>query len=141
MFELSSAPGLCECLAGERVLRSTIVRLQGKGIWILPAGKPSVNPLELIQSTKLPALIDELNSRFDWIIIDSPPVLPLADTSAWARLADGILLVTRPGKTEKRKLRAGVEAIEPQKLIGAILNVSRNPSAADYGYYGNPVVR
>lgn len=138
MFELGSSPGLCECLRGENSLASTIFQPQGMEICILPAGKTSANPLELIQSTKMPALVDDLSARFDWIIVDSPPVLPLADTSAWARLIDGILLVTRPGTTKKHSLQAGVKVIEPQKLIGAILNACSSPSAADYAYYGLP---
>ena len=84
----------------------------------------------------LPALMDELAVLFDWIIIDSPPVLPLADTSVWMRLTDGILLVTRHGITEKRQLLRGLEALEPKKLIGALANGSKN--AADSNYYYSP---
>ncbi len=70
-------------------------------------------------------MMDQLAVLFDWIIIDSPPVLPLADTSVWMRLADGILLTTRQGTTEKRQLQRGLEAIEPKKLIGALVNSSK----------------
>jgi Mrp family chromosome partitioning ATPase len=80
--------------------------------------------------------MDQLTIWFDWIIVDSPPVLPLADTSVWMRLADGILLVTRQGITEKRKLQRGLEALEPKKLIGALVNGSEN--AADSDYYYSP---
>ena len=51
--------------------------------------------------------MDKIAAWFDWIIIDSPPVLPLADTSVWMRLADGVLLVTRQGMTEKRAVEKG----------------------------------
>ena len=78
--------------------------------------------------------MDQLTTWFDWIIVDSPPVLPLADTSVWMRLADGILLATRQGVTEKRKLLRGLEAIEPKKLIGALVNSSNNAAASDYYY-------
>jgi Mrp family chromosome partitioning ATPase len=84
--------------------------------------------------------MDQLTAWFDWIIIDSPPVLPLADTSVWMRLADGILLATRQGSTEKRQLLRGLEAIEPRKLIGALVNSSDNASANDY-YYNPPTVQ
>ena len=80
--------------------------------------------------------MDQLTGWFDWIIIDSPPVLPLADTSVWMRLADGILIVTRQGTTEKRHLQRGLEALEPKKLIGALVNGSKN--AADSNYYYSP---
>ena len=78
--------------------------------------------------------MDRLSGWFDWIVIDAPPVLPLADTSVWTRLADGILLVTRQGTTEKRQLLRGLEALEPQKLIGAVLNSSKNQPHSDYYY-------
>jgi Mrp family chromosome partitioning ATPase len=94
-----------------------------------------VNPLELLESKKLPDLMEQLTAIFDWIIIDSPPVLPIADTSVWSRLADGILLVTRQGVTEKRHLQRGLEALDQEKLIGALLNSSRRTSDNDYYAY------
>ena len=93
---------------------------------MLPAGSAPQNPLELMQSGKLSPLMEQLEAWFDWIVIDSPPVLPLADTSLWSRLADGILLVTRKGITEKQQLQRGLEAIEKSKLLGALVNSSAN---------------
>jgi capsular exopolysaccharide synthesis family protein len=127
--------GICECLQGHRSLVTSICHLEGAGFWILPAGNTQNNPLELLQSGKLSALMDQLNSWFDWIIIDSPPVLPLADTSVWMRLSDGILLVSRQGTTVKRQLQRGLEALEQRKVIGALLNASKHPDHDDY-YYG-----
>jgi len=134
VFGIGSHPGICEWLQGGRSLRKSIYRLEGPGIWILPAGSPTSNSQELLQSTRLSAMMNQLTSWFDWIIIDSPPVLPLADTSVWTNLADGILLVTRQGITEKRQLQRGLEALDPQKLIGALLNSSRTVSHTDYYY-------
>ena len=139
MFGIEGMPGLSEWLHGERSVMTTIYHLEGPGLWMMPAGSADDNPLELLQSGKLPALLDQLAAWFDWIIIDSPPVLPLADTSVWARLADGILLITRQGITEKRKLKKGLEAIEPKKLIGALVNGSTNLADTDY-YYLKPKV-
>ncbi len=135
MFGLGKNPGICEQLLGQRSLISSIYRLEGPGFWLLPVGIAPSNPLELLQSGRLTELVDRLSGWFDWIIIDSPPVLPLADTSVWMRLADGILLVTRQGTTEKRKLQRGLEAIESQKLIGALLNGTQNSSDSDYYDY------
>lgn len=101
MFGLGRNPGLCEWLEGDRSLTTSIYHLEGANIWILPAGNAPSNALELLQSARLSAVMDQLAVLFDWIIIDSPPVLPLADTSVWMRLADGILLTTRQGTTEK----------------------------------------
>ena len=133
-FGLQGETGLCEWLYGEKDLTSSIYYLEGPGLWIMPAGRSPQNPLELLQSAKLAALIGQVAEWFDTIIIDSPPMLPLADTSIWMRLADGILLVTRQGATEKRQLQRTVEAVDPQKLIGALLNCSKSSLHSDYYY-------
>ena len=130
-FGIGRIPGLCEWLNGQSE-SINIYKLQGLGLWILPAGAAPQNPLELMQSGKLSVLMEQLEAWFDWIVIDSPPVLPLADTSLWSRLADGVLLVTRKGTTEKQQLQRGLEAIEKSKLLGALLNGSENVVHSDY---------
>jgi capsular exopolysaccharide synthesis family protein len=133
-FGIGRNPGICECLQGTRALVNSIYELDGLGLWILPSGSSDGNALELLQSGRLPAIMDQLTTWFDWVVIDSPPILPLADTSVWARMADGILMVTRQGITEKRHLKRGLEAIEHKKLIGALLNCSERFADNDYYY-------
>jgi capsular exopolysaccharide synthesis family protein len=130
-FGLGRVPGLSEWLRGETESMN-ICRLEALGLWVLPAGSAPENPLELMQSGKLSLLMDQLTQWFDWIVIDSPPVLPLADTSLWARLADGILLVTRKSVTEKQQLLRGLEALERSKLLGALVNGSTDAAHSDY---------
>ena len=132
---LGKIPGLSELLQGEPAASMNIYQLEGSGFWILPAGSPPRNPLELIQSGNLSLLMDQLAGWFDWIVIDSPPVLPLADTSVWMRMADAVLLVTRPGKTAKRQLQRALEAVEQSKLLGALVNGSKEVSLGDYYHY------
>jgi Mrp family chromosome partitioning ATPase len=81
--------------------------------------------------------MEQLAACFDWIIIDSPPVLPLADTSVWMRVADGILLVTRQGTTEKQQLQKGLEALDSQKLLGALLNGTMASAYSGYYYHSS----
>jgi capsular exopolysaccharide synthesis family protein len=141
-FGLGKIPGLSEWLQGESRPIQHIYRLEGSNLWLLPAGRPPENPLELMQSGRLSALFDQLSAWFDWIIIDSPPILPLADTSVWARLADGILLVTREGITKKRMLQQGLQALEQTKLLGAVVNSSANTDHTNYYQrYGPGVAR
>jgi capsular exopolysaccharide synthesis family protein len=130
-FGLGKAPGLSEWLRGETATLN-IYRLEALGLWVMPAGSAPENPLELMQSGKLAALMEQLNAWFDWVIIDSPPVLPLADTSIWGRLADGIVLVTRKDITEKKQLQRGLEALERSKLLGALINGSTDAAHSDY---------
>lgn len=129
---LGRIPGLSEWLQGEFCPITNIYRLEGCGFWFLPAGTPPANPLELMQTGRLSGLMNQLEAWFDWIVIDSPPVLPLADASVWARLADGVLLVTREGTTEKQQLQRGLQAIEPSKLLGAVVNCATDSVHEDY---------
>jgi capsular exopolysaccharide synthesis family protein len=135
LFGLGKTPGLGEWLQGQRGPMTSIYRLEEAGLWILPAGNSPRNPLEAMQSGRLSGLMDQLTSWFDWVIIDSPPVLPLADTSVWMRMADGVLLITRQGTTEKELLKRGIEALEPSKLIGAVINGLAKTRSSDYYYH------
>jgi len=137
-FGIGKIPGLCEWLGGQTE-SINIYKLESLGLWILPAGAAPENSLELMQSGKLPLLMEQLEAWFDWIVIDSPPVLPLADASLWSRLADGMLLVTRPGVTEKKQLQRGLAALETKKLLGALVNGSTDAAHSDYyQHYTSP---
>jgi capsular exopolysaccharide synthesis family protein len=134
-FGLGNVSGLSEWLRGEESSRIPIYHLESLGLWVLPAGNVHENALELLQSGRLLQLMEQLNDWFDWIVIDSPPILPLADTSIWVRAADGVLLVTRPGTTEKQQLQRGLEAIEKAKLLGALINNSASAAHSSYHRY------
>src|SRR5579864_226058 len=141
-FGLGEVPGLSAYLQGTTDGIPPIYCLDSLGIWLLPAGEAPENPLELLQSASLADLMNKLSGWFDWVVIDTPPILPLADTSVWTRLADGILFVTRQGTTDREQLKRGLEAIESAKLIGALLNSAANAGRGGYYYhYGSPAVR
>lgn len=137
MFGIQVSHGITDWLPeNTNQLSSDIYHLEEAGLWVLPAGRATNNPLEILQSPMLPKMMEQLAAWFDWIVIDSPPVLPLADTSVWTRLADGVLLVTRQGTTEKRQLEKGLAALESSKMLGALVNGSM---ASEYsGYYYRP---
>ena len=138
IFGIEATSGIPECVRDEGRHLTGIYRLENAGLWILPAGETPRNPLELLQSHQLQSALERVTGYFDWIIIDSPPVLPLADTSIWMRMADGVLLVTRQGTTQKRQLQKGLEALDQKKLLGALLN---GAVASTYsGYYGRSSV-
>jgi protein-tyrosine kinase len=133
--------GLVEWAHGDTGRIPSIYRLEDTGVWFLPAGMPPEHPLELIQAPQTAALFEQLTSWFDWVIIDSPPVLPLADTSVWTRLAEGVLLVTREGTTDKRELKRGLEALDKSKLFGMVVNGCGNTDHSNYYQRYAPAVR
>jgi protein-tyrosine kinase len=131
-FGVGRLAGLAEWLQSGMQTPSNIYRLGGPDFWLLPAGNPPANALELMQSGKLSQLMAHLSTMFDWIIVDSPPLLPLADATVWVRFTDGTLLVTREGKTEKASLKRGLEALKKSDLLGVVLNDS---SHVEHDYY------
>ncbi|HTY84370.1 MAG TPA: CpsD/CapB family tyrosine-protein kinase [Silvibacterium sp.] len=131
-FGLGHLAGLGEWLQGGAQAISNIYHLEGPNFWLMPAGDPPTNPLELMQSGRLSQLIAQLSDLFDWIVVDSPPLLPLADTTVWARLTDGALLVAREGKTEKGALQRGLEILKKSDLLGVVLN---GCASSDYKNY------
>jgi capsular exopolysaccharide synthesis family protein len=130
-------PGLSEVLRGERELSEVVYKLEGSGLWFIPAGVTPENPIEVMQSGRLQQLLEQLETFFDWIIIDTPPVLPLADTPLWMKLADGVLLVAREGVCEKKQLERAVEVIDRSTMLGVIVNsCSSNEQKYYYSRYG-----
>jgi capsular exopolysaccharide synthesis family protein len=131
-FGLGTLAGLAEWLRGGLQTPSNIYHLGRPGFWFMPAGDPPSNTLELMQSGRLSLLMKQLGTLFDWIIVDSPPLLPLADTTVWARLTEGTLLVAREGKTQKRSLLRGLEILKKSDLLGVVLNGCSNLDQESY---------
>ena len=134
-LNLGLLAGLGEWLQSGEDTISNIYHLASLGFWLMPAGSPLDNPLELMQSGRLSQLLVQLSELFDWIIIDSPPLLPLADTTVWARLTDGTLLVTREGKTQKGALERGLEILKKSDILGVVLNSYTALDHNSYYYY------
>ena len=129
---LGRLAGLAEWLQGDFEGPANIYKLVGPGFWMMPAGEPPANTLELMQSGRLSKLLNQVSDMFDWIVVDSPPLLPLADTTVWGRLTDGTLLVAREGKTQKNPLQRGLEAIRKSDLLGVVLNGCADPDHDNY---------
>ena len=130
--------GLSEVLRGERQLSEVVYKLKGSGLFFIPAGVTPENPIEVMQSGRLQQLLEELETFFDWIIIDTPPIRPLADTAVWMKLADGVLLVTREGVCEKKQLERTVEVIDRSTVLGVVVNsCSSNEQKYYYARYSS----
>jgi protein-tyrosine kinase len=123
LLGLGSLPGISEWWAQPNApVTEFLYRLEGLPLWLFPAGLPSEHPTEILQSARLAALMTQFSGWFDWIIVDSAPLLPLADANLWARLVDGVLLVVRENRTPRRALEKGLESLDDPKIIGVVLN-------------------
>ena len=131
-FGLGRLAGLGEWLQGDHQKTSNIYRLADFNFWMMPAGDPPSNPLELMQSGNLARLMEHIGNLFDWIIVDSPPLLPLADTTVWSRVTDGTLLVARVGKTEKAQLERALDLVKKSDLLGVVVNGSEQTDYKSY---------
>ena len=142
-FGLGRLGGLADWLQNGQQTACNIYHLGGPDFWLMPAGEPLANTLELMQSGRLSQLMEQLAPLFYWIIIDAPPLLPLADTTVWQRFADGTLLVVREGTSEKGPLQRGLEILKKTDLIGVVLNSSSNGNRHNYyqRYKANDVKR
>lgn len=115
--------GLSTALSHGGELDGALVTLQQPRLAILPAGPHAEHPAELLESTGMKRLLATLKTQFDIILIDAPPVLPVADAGILAAEADGVLLVIRAGKTQRRTVQQAMEQVRKMKakLLGCVL--------------------
>lgn len=102
---IKPSPGLSDILKGEIEPDATFVSPNIDNLTIIPAGKAPRNPAELLGSKKMKVLLESLRARFDYIFIDSPPVMPLTDPCVLGALADGVIMVMQAGRTQRDMLK------------------------------------
>lgn len=141
LFGTPDLNGISEQLTQNMPLTQNLYRFQDLSLWCLFAGRDCSRPLELLQSSRLPILLNDLSDMFDWIIIDAPPVAALADADLWSRLVDRVLIVVREGFTSKKLLRQTLKSIDPKLVCGVILNEAKDAQSQYMYYYGNPNTR
>jgi capsular exopolysaccharide synthesis family protein len=115
-FNVNNMIGLSDVLIGTHSLKAALQRPGDERLLVLTAGKMPPNPSELLGSTKMEEVVKSLEEWGDWVIIDTPPLLAVADAAAVARWADGVLLVTKAGFSTRD---AGKKAIELLGKVGA----------------------
>jgi protein-tyrosine kinase len=133
-----SSPGLTDYLRGTADLISIIQQGQGGNLCFIPGGDEVTNPSELIANGRMKVLLDRLAPIFDWIILDSPPCLLVADPSVLADICDGVLLVTRAGVTPATIAQRACQELRGRNLVGVVLNGMQDSHTyhSDYYYYG-----
>ena len=136
---LKPGPGLSECLEEGLDPIPFIRRLEPLGWYLLKAGGKHINPTELLQSGTLPGLLARLSPHFDWILLDSPPVLPVTDAVAMAREVDAVLMVVRAGSTPRDAVQLSLAQLGRRKLVAVVLNAieASRHGYSDYGYYSD----
>lgn len=133
---LARSPGLSEVLAGTRELAS-VIQQPSRNLRTLSSGETPPNPSELLGSTAMEALLARLGECADFIIIDTPPLLAVADAAAAARWSDAALVVTREGLTTRDGARRAREQLDGvgKRVIGVVVTGTTETEAAGGGYY------
>jgi protein-tyrosine kinase len=119
---LGELQGLREWFDSPQPLTEFIYQIEGYQLWLLPAGAPAGDALRVLQSERFAEAVDRLSECFDWIIIDAPPLTPLADIHFWVQKADGVLLVIRDGVAQKETLVRGLAGLDSARLLGVVHN-------------------
>jgi succinoglycan biosynthesis transport protein ExoP len=123
-----------------RIIQSQIDKTSVSGLDVLCAGKVPSNPSELLGSSNFVSMIDTLRGRYDYLIVDCPPLLPVTDAAVVATVSDGVLLIVHAGKTRKPEFlgaRAAIESVG-SRILGVVLNkIPEDRKSYNYGYrYG-----
>jgi len=134
---LEGSVGLTTVLLGRASLNDMMVRWGQSEMYVLPAGEIPPNPSELLGSDAMRDLFAQLTERFDFVLVDTPPVLPVTDAMVVDKLTGGSLLVVAANRTRKRHVAEALRAFETAgaKLAGSALNMAPMESASYYGYY------
>lgn len=139
LFGTQSCPGLSDYLRGEADEYGVIQKGMSENLFLIPGGNVVSNPSELLLSDRMKQLFNTVTPVFDWIIIDSPPTLPVHDASVLADLVDGVLFVIRAGSTDAEIVERTAAEFQGKNLLGVVLN--RVQKTDSYGeqyqnYYG-----
>ena len=132
IFDLAQEPGLSNLLVGDCKPSEAIRKTPVANLCVLPAGMVPPNPAELLGSKRCEEFLATLGQTFDWVILDSPPVLAVADASIMANTATGVVFVVGADQTSRQAARAALEQLEAVQahVIGAVLNrvdLEKNP--------------
>lgn len=127
------SPGLADYLEGGVDEFSVIQRSPAPNFYFIPSGNAVSNPSELIGNGRLKVLLTRLLPAFEWIILDSPPVIPVFNSRLIAGLCDGALMLVRAGKTPHDLAKKACQEFQDKGLLGVVLNQVRVHS--HYGYY------
>jgi protein-tyrosine kinase len=132
----AAAPGLSDYLSGTADEMAVIQHGREGGLYFIAGGKSANNASELLSNGRMKTLIESAAACFDWIIIDSPPCLPVADASVIAGYCDGVLLVVRASATPSSAANRVTQELQKRNLLGVVLNAVDEKTLSYGSYYG-----
>lgn len=133
---IEGSAGLTSVLLGRVELEEVLQPWGGMSLAVLPSGPIPPNPSELLGSQQMRRILDELRSRADIVVIDAPPLLPVADAAVLGQNCDGAVLVARYGRTSVDQVRRAADQLRAVdvRLLGSVLNMAPLPKDSGYRY-------
>jgi receptor protein-tyrosine kinase len=136
LFQIDRSPGLTDFLQGKAQLHECLRRLEGSNLYVMPAGEGVVNPLELLNRVEVKLLMDQLPRVFNWVLLDSPPLLFAADGNLLSTLCSATILVVRIGSTTIDSVTRAMQSLCENNVVGIIVNGARRGELySKYTYY------
>lgn len=136
LFQIDRSPGATDYLLGNAPLPACMKRIEGTNLFLMPAGSWVKNPLELLNLREVKTLFEELPKLFNWVILDSPPLLFSADANLLGTLTDGTILVVRIGQTTIDTVTRAMQSLCENNVLGIVVNGARAGELySKYTYY------
>ena len=136
MFGIDRSPGITDYLLGRVPLHQAMKKVAGTNLYILTAGEAVINPLELLNLREVKMLLDRLPALFNWVVLDSPPLLFAADANLLSTLCHGTLLVVRIGHTTIDSVTRAMQSLCNNNVLGIVVNGARRGELySKYTYY------
>lgn len=138
ILDVSNKVGLSNVLSQEWTVKEAVQTTRMPGVWVLTGGTPHPNPAQLLNSPGMPGLFEELAAPFDVVLLDSPPVLAVADATLLAPLVDGVLLAVGRAQTRRESIEAAIEQLAgvQARLLGVVVNwAERTRDLRHYRHY------
>ena len=136
LFGIDRGPGITDYLLGKVQLHEAMRRVAGTNLYLMPAGEAVINPLELLNLREVKQMLERLPSLFQWVIMDSPPLLFAADASLLSTMSHGTLLVVRIGHTTIDSVTRAMQSLCNNNVLGIVVNGARRGELySKYTYY------
>ncbi|HZU27704.1 MAG TPA: CpsD/CapB family tyrosine-protein kinase [Bryobacteraceae bacterium] len=136
LLQTERAPGITDYLQGKIQLHEAIRKVAGTNLYIMPAGEAVINPLELLNLREVKQMLDDLPKLFNWVILDSPPLLFAADANLLSTLSHGTILVVRIGATTIDSITRAMQSLCQNNVLGIVVNAARRGELySKYTYY------
>jgi len=136
MLGIDVRAGLSQVLSNGTPLDSAILRTAPNGLSVLPAGGALTTATEALGSNTMKDIINELKSRFDYVVVDGPPVLAVSDSILLGSIVDGVVLVVQADATDRKAVSQTIELLQKSTVIGFVLNRVEPAELGRYYGYG-----